>query len=254
MKEQLLSNLNKLLKETETLVIASSPGEGRFVNTLLGIYRISFFTVRDIVHLSSNRDSSLSILDLSRKILEYAIAIEYMIMKGKEEYATKFQDYLNVEAHNEIHFFSSIGQDPLKTEIYPEGVTEIENEYSKFNTKIKQSHSWSGNNLEQQIKSLYDGKFLSDFDNSRLAQIYVWACRANHPSPFIVKGYLEDEGKEILDIFCLNLALVSVISFYIRLTQRYIDEIRALKVGDEYGELVNNIKLIWEEVNALKLD
>jgi len=50
---------------------------------------------------------------LTRKIIEYGISVEYMLWKGKEEMAERFQKYLAVQVHDEIEFLKSIGQDTV---------------------------------------------------------------------------------------------------------------------------------------------
>src|SRR3989339_2046983 len=112
MEQKLKDILKKTLKVTEPLVNAGTSSDAKFMNVILGIYRVSFGTLRDIYYLSDNEDTGSSALALTRKIIEYGIAIEYMLWKGKEKMAEQFQTHLHKEIHDEIKFLKFIGQDP----------------------------------------------------------------------------------------------------------------------------------------------
>jgi Family of unknown function (DUF5677) len=253
MEEKLKILIEQLLRETVPLAEAAAVYDTKFLNTLLGIYRVSLSTLRDIYYLSANIDSGLSMLDLARKILEYMISVEFMIMKGKEDMATRFQDHLWVQAHQELSFLKSIGENPDNWQSdWKGGADEVEKLYSKLNHEDKKRRTWTGKSLEQMLEELCSNGSLKDFDNSRIGQIYIWGSRANHPNPFIVINYLGAEDKNSSNTFYSRLSLMAAISFHIRLTTRYIDEIRLLSGKKEYEDLAQKISAIWQQLEKIE--
>ena len=91
MDQKLRELMERALKVTTPLAEAAASHDTKFLNVLLGIYRVSFSTLRDIYYLSLNDETGASALDLTRKIIEYGVTVEYMIWKGKEKMAERFQ-------------------------------------------------------------------------------------------------------------------------------------------------------------------
>lgn len=249
MDERLKNLIEKTLKVTTTLFEAGTTYDAKFINVLLGIYRVSCSTLRDIYYLSQNEESGASALDLNRKIIEYGITIEYMIWKGKEKMAEKFQKYMHVEIHHEIEFLKSIGQDlKNQSEELKIGVEESEIEYNTLNSDTKKHNGWAGLSIEQMIENLHTAKQLENFESSRIGQAYIWGCRLNHVSPFVVHKYLGPEESKIASDYYMRQAIMFGILFHLRLTTRYIDEIRALSNSNVYPEIANEVALIYSEL------
>lgn len=250
--EKLKHILKQLLHDTVPLAEAAASHDTKFLNTFLGIYRVSLSTLRDVYYLSPHTEAGLSMLDLARKMLEYMVSVEYMIMKGKEEMSVRFQNHLWVQAHQELDFLKSIGENPENWKSdWKGGAEEVEKKYSELKHDDRKHRTWSGKSPEQMLEELHKNGSLEDFDNSRVGQIYIWGSRANHPNPFIVINYLGVENKDSANNFYSNLALISAISFHLRLTNRYIDEIRLLSGKNEYEELAQKISVIWKELELL---
>ena len=252
MDEKLKKLLERLIRETVPLSQIASPYDTKFINVLVGVYRISLATLRDIYYLSPNPETGLSILDLSRKIVEYGIAIEYMVMKGKEDMAGRFQNHLWTDTHHQLEFLKSIGENPSNWDLdLKVGAEEAEKRYNELNCDARKDKSWAGKNLEQMMKELHDNRSLEEFDNSRIGEIYIWGNRANHPNPFTAINYLDKEGHDKYNGFSLRLGILAAMSFHIRLTTRYIDEIRSLSGKNDYQDLANNISAIRKELDDL---
>lgn len=249
MEQKLKNIIEETLKVTKSLVGASAISDTKFVNVILGIYRVSFGTLRDIYYLSSNEDTGGNALALTRKMIEYGITVEYMLWKGKEKMAEQFQKHLFKEIHDEIKFLESIGQNPatqnndLKLE-----VEDAEKNYESLSSGAKNRKSWAGISLEKMMKDLHDAKKLEDFDFSRISQAYVWGCRLSHVNPMVVKGYMEQNNAVIASSFYLRQALLVSTFLHIRLTTRYIDEIRLINQSNDYKELADSIYSIWNEI------
>lgn len=241
------------MKVTTPLVEAAASHDTKFLNVLLGIYRVSFNTLRDIYYLSSNEESGAGTLDLTRKIIEYGVTVEYMIWKGKEKKAEEFQEFLYQELHHEIQFLESIGQDlKNQSEQLKISVEETEREYNSLKPGIKNRKSWAGLSVDKMIEQLHAAGQLKDFDSHRIGQAYVWGCRLNHVSPFVVKNYLDQEDARKTSGFYLSQAIIFSILFHIRMTTRYIDEIRILSGSNVYQELADEISLIYKELDSLE--
>ncbi|MES2930779.1 MAG: DUF5677 domain-containing protein [Patescibacteria group bacterium] len=252
MEQKLKGILEKTLKVTEPLAGASSPSNANFVNVLLGIYRVSFGTLRDIYYLSNNDDTGSSCLDLTRKIIEYGISVEYMLWKGKDKMAVQFQNHLFKEIHDEIEFLKSIGQNPAdQNDDLNLDVEDAEKNYNTLSPDAKSRHSWAGISVDKMVEILHEAGHLKDFDSSRIGQAYIWGCRLNHVSPMIVKSYMSKEEADVASNFYLRQALMIATIFHIRLTTRYIDEIRLITGINSYQDIADNLNLLEVEMTNL---
>lgn len=253
MDQKLKELLERVLRDTQPLAEAAATHDAKFLNVLLGVYRVSFATLRDIYYLSSYEEAGSSALDLARKIIEHGITVEYIIMKSKEDMAKQFQDYLWVQAHDEIEFLKSIGQNPADlSEELKLGVGETEKEYNALNQKIKKNKTWAGRSIDGMLEDLYNAKALKDFDFSRLGRAYIWGSRLNHPNPFVVRGYLMQEDQKLADEFYLRQAMFMAIVMHLRLTTRFIDEIRILSQQNTHQDLADKVFAIYQEIDSLE--
>lgn len=255
MNEKLRLLLEKTLQDTTPLAEAVASHDTKFLNVLLGIYRVSFSTLRDIYYLSLREETGASTLDLTRKIIEYGVTVEYMIWKGKDKMAEQFQKHLWKEVHDELEFLKSIGQDSTtQGEQLKVGIKESEREYLALNSDARGRNSWAGLSVDKMIEGLHAAEKLKDFDSSRIGQAYIWGCRLNHVSPFVVKNYMEQEDSQIASGFYLRQAVMFAILFHLRLTTRYIDEIRILSSSNVYPELVTDVLSIQSELENFKIE
>ena len=253
MNKKLKELLEHLLRDTQPLFEAEATHDTKFLNVLLGIYRVSFTTLRDINSLSFHEEAGSSALDLARKIIEHGITVEYMIMKGKEEMAERFQNHLWVQTHDEIEFSKLIGLNPADlNDDLKFGAAEAEKEFENLNSKMKKYKTWSGRSVDGMLEDLCKENALGDFDFSRLGRAYIWGSRLNHPNPLIVRNHLRQEDQEIADKFYLRQAMFWAIVFHLRLTTRYIDEICFLSKQNLYQELADKVSNIYRELNSLE--
>ncbi|MEN9342143.1 MAG: hypothetical protein RIQ54_399 [Candidatus Parcubacteria bacterium] len=233
MESKLQDLLERTLKTTTPLAEAGPVGDTKFLNVLLGIYRVSLTTLRDIYYLALNEETGGSALALARKIIEYAITLEYMIWRGKEKMADRFQKHMCTEIHHELEFLKLIGQslegqgEELK--IY---IEEAEWEYAALSSDVKSRKSWAGCSIEKMIEIMYTAGQLQDFDFPRIGQAYVWGSRLNHVSPFVVHAYMRSEDAKGASDFYLRQAIMFGILFHLRISARYIEEVNAFKGSD----------------------
>ena len=244
--------MERALKVTTPLADAAASHDTKFLNVLLGIYRVSFSTLRDIYYLSLNDETGASALDLTRKIIEYGVTVEYMIWKGKEKMAERFQKHMWTEIHHELEFLKSIGQDmKTQSEELKIGVEEAECEYAALNAETKSRKSWAGLSIEGMMESMHKAGHLKDFDFSRLSQAYIWGCRLNHASPFVVQKLMGSQEAEGTSDFYLRQAMMFAVIFHLRLSTQYVDEIQGLSGSDVYPELANGVVALREELENM---
>lgn len=253
MDEKLKKLLGEILETTKPLTEAEAVGMGSFLEVLLGIYRISYTTLRDISYLTNYEETESSVLDLTRKILEHAVSVEYMIMKDEDGMAKRFQEYMIVQVHDEFEFYKSIGQDQSEiSSDHKDHVEENAKEYATLSKDVKDRKNWAGRSIDGMFEDLDKAKALNDFDISRLGQAYIWGSRLNHVNPLVVHSYLDSKELQSGSSFFSVLGLSVAIACHLRLTTRLIDEFRIIARSDVYPELATKIAEIQDEFNALK--
>jgi hypothetical protein len=231
--DELKKLVDELLKATHLLAESYPDKTNEFLKVLVGIYRKNTFTLISIRYLANQQFLSDSALDLARNMIEDTISVEYMIAIDKEKMAKRFQRYLWVQLHQVTEFMKTIGQDASKNELQID-VEKVEKEYQAVKkefthySKAGESdlRSWIGKDIETLMKELYEKKALNEFDTSRSAIGYVYGCWKNHLNPYDIAGYLDNETHEVGRNQAIRQALVFGATCLIRLTTRYIDEIR----------------------------
>lgn len=105
----------KLLDTTHPLVIGPNAYKSVFAKVVEGTLRRDYLTLLTTVYLAEHDEPEMqtafgnSCMDLSRRVLEDLISLEYMLFKDKEAYAKKFFDYKAVEEKLDIDFFEATG-------------------------------------------------------------------------------------------------------------------------------------------------
>ena len=252
MDDKLKELLKTTIDKTKPLAEAAEVSDSKFLIVLLGIYRISFTTLRDIEYISRYEETASSILDLTRKIIEHGISVEYMLMKGKEEMAERFQEYMIVQIHEEFELYRKTGQDPATiSEEHKINVEENQKEFDALCKKVKDRKSWAGRSVEGMIEDLEKEAALGEFDISRLMHAYVWGCRLNHANPLVTHSQFDLERVRSANSFYLALGLSIAIAVHLRLTTRLIDESRLAAGSDIYPEITTEVGKIYEQLDSL---
>lgn len=250
--------VNELLEATQSLT-KSYPGKtNEFLKILVGIYRKNVFTLYSIRWLANQPILSDSTLDLARSMIEDTISVEYMIANNKEKMAKKFQRYLWVQLHQVSEFMKTIGQDASKNELQID-TKKVDKEYQAVKkefthySKTGESdlRSWIGKDTETLIKELYEKKVLSEFDISRTSIGYIYGCWKNHLNPYDISGYLDNETHEIGRNQAIRQALVFGATCLIRLTTRYIDEIRFASGENKHQEIGEKVVSLLKRMDHM---
>jgi hypothetical protein len=247
---EIIPFFRKLLADTQPLFDAPAASDEKFSNVFLGIYRISHETSSAVCDLAETGRGS-AVLALSRKNLEYLIALEYMLLKGKEEMAEKFQAYLYKEVHDEVQFMQTIGVDLTSMgDEFCRGAEMYEKEYKKLNSKMKRRKNWAGLSIEEMMLELHGSGDIKDYDNVRLTNAYIWGCRASHVSSSSVRLFMSSEDHQASNAAYLEHGLVYSLIAHYRLSCRYVDEIRSHAAEEDYPDVVHVLKEAWKVMDA----
>lgn len=256
--EEFKKLVDELLEAVQLLAKSYPEKTNEFLKILVGIYRKNVFTLYSIRWLANQPFLSDSTLDLARSMIEDTISVEYMIANDKEEMAKKFQRYLWVQLHQTAEFMKTIGQDASKNALKFD-IEKIEKEYQAVKkefthySKAGESdlRSWIGKDIEALMKELYEKGVLNDFDTSRTSIGYVYGCWKNHLNPYDVIGYLDNETHEIGRNQAVRQALVFGATCLIRLTTRYIDEIRFASKENKHQKIGGKVVALLKKMDEM---
>src|SRR3989344_8829705 len=142
-----LINATRPLAETHPKV----DDKYRYIRVVEGFYRRNHFTLLAIRYLANAPALADSAAVLTRKMTEDVISIEYMLLKGKEEMAIRFQDFFYIQAYQEIEHRKRLGYEIPSEEEISKLMERVEKLKPQFwHEKSKDfMHSWSGKSAEQ---------------------------------------------------------------------------------------------------------
>lgn len=249
---------DELLETTQSLAKSYPEKTNEFLKILVGIYRKNVFTLYSIRWLANQPMLSDSTLDLARSMIEDTITVEYMIANDKEKMAKKFQRYLWIQLHQVSEFMKTIGQDASKNELQidtkkvDKKYQVVKKEFTHY-SKVGATdlRSWTGRDVETLIKELSEKKALSEFDISRTSIGYVYGCWKNHLNPYDVASYLDSETHEISRNQAARQALVYGATCLIRLTTRYIDELRFISGKNVFNEVGKTVVELLQKMDKV---
>src|SRR6266568_3457493 len=104
----------KLLNSTYQLAMGPNTYKSVFAQVLEGTFRRDYLTLYTMLYLTEHsqpeqrRAFGDCCLDLSRKVLEDLVSLEYMLLRGKEAYAKKFLDYYHIEAKRDSDYLEAV--------------------------------------------------------------------------------------------------------------------------------------------------
>jgi hypothetical protein len=136
-----------------------------------------------------------------------------------------------------------------------EKLSEIEEKYKEVRPDFihkpsgEDLRSWIGKDVETMLEELKAKNALSEHDISRTVIGYVKGCWKNHFNPYDVNAYLTNDLLEASSHDAMNQALVFGATCLYRLTTRYIDHIRHVAQKNEFEDVAQKIKKVWEKLN-----
>lgn len=186
----------KLLNDTHRLASGPNKNLSSFGRIIEGSFRKGYFTLQTIVSLADQikKDEQLrivyasSILDLSRRVLEDMLYMEYINEKGKEEYTKQFIDFESVEKKNDMEFI--LGQGGSVDEEIQE---EINGRFERLPRKLKKRKNWSGQSFEEIVEWFLQNTNFKQWEKEILLKVYNSGNRKNHTSPTDIIDHLDQE-------------------------------------------------------------
>jgi hypothetical protein len=251
-------NLKKLQEQTEIFVdnihpIILGPNKYKDVSfgpIIEGALRRDYLTLRTILFLSERPEIEHiiygdSCMDLSRKVVEDLIALEFMELKNKTKQSNKFKLYKAVERMRDLSLLQKMGAQE------PDDVVKFTNEeFEKVKNKFKDkrnedgvSNSPFGLGVEGMIDELLKNNKLDESGRSTLGLIYILGCRTIHFSPTSIFDHsshvlLENSSKNYIDM-----SLLFTFTAVVKITLRFFDEIENLN-----HDLVDKVMKTWDVI------
>lgn len=248
--------VDELLDATHSLAETHpAPNKGDdFLRVLEATYRRDTFTLLAIAYLSRNISLADSAMDLVRKMIEDTVSIEYMIANGKNDMAKRFKRFLWMQLHQDTEFLKVTGAD-FKLLGVDEKLSEIEEKYKEVRPDFihkpsgEDLRSWIGKDVETMLEELKAANAFSEHDISRTVIGYVKSSWKNHFNPYDVNAYLTNDLLEASSHDAMNQSLVFGATCLYRLTTRYIDHIRHITQENQFEDVAQKIKKVWEKLN-----
>lgn len=249
-------NLKRLQEQTEIFVDNIHPiilGPNRYKDVsfgpiIEGSLRRDYLTLRTILLLSERPEIEHivygdSCMDLSRKVVEDLITLEFMVLKNKTRQSNKFKLYKAVERMRDLNLLQKMGAHE------PDNVVEFtHDEFQKVRNKFKDkrnedgvTNSPFGLGVEGMIDELLKNGKLDEPGHSTLGLIYILGCRTNHFSPTSIFDHsshalLENSSKNYIDM-----SLLFVLTAVVKIALRFFDEIENLD-----NDLVKTVTKTWD--------
>lgn len=195
-----LQRSRKLLEVCHSLATGPNKKKSLFGRVLESVFRKDYFTLQTIVFLTDQveRDNETkaifagSILDLSRRVFEDMLYMEYISARDKEKYSKQFIDYAAIDQKNDLSIALSSG-----IKIDTDAIERIEQEYKKAPTKLKDGRlNWAGQSVDQIITWLVEHGKIEQSRRSDFSIMYMAGNRKNHTSPI---DMLNHETQVLLD-------------------------------------------------------
>lgn len=223
----------------------NDPKDKNFLRILEFTFRRDVYTLLAIYYLSRHTALADSCSMLSRKIVEDAVVVEYMIQEGKEKFAKIFNNFVYVQIHDELKLMDELS---FLSEDQKKGFAGLEKKYEKIKDKFKKPsgqkfNSPFGIGFEDMLRKL---KFAEE-DKQRLLLAYIKGSSKIHLNPgdlssFKTNTFRAEEVKRSL----VQSIIISIWAFS-RLTTRYIDEIRETLDRDVYEDVATRVKGIFDD-------
>lgn len=180
----------KLLNTTYNLAMGPNTYTSVFARVLEGAFRRDYLTLHTMLYLIEHSEPAQRrafgdcCLDLSRKVLEDLVSLEYMLLKGKESLAKKFYDYYNIEAKRDADFLEASGV-PIDQErklLIQKNYDKVKRDFFDNSARSRQ-RAWSEltefliahNKIDQQTKQEIEVEFHRRYPNVNEQPRKAWA-------------------------------------------------------------------------------
>ncbi len=180
----------KLLNTTYELAMGPNTYNSVFARVLEGAFRRDYLTLYTMLYLiehsqpGQRRAFADCCVDLSRKVLEDLVSLEYMLLKGKESLAKKFIDYYHIEAKRDSDFLKAVGA-PIDQErklLIEKNYNKVKRDFFDSSARSRQ-RAWSEltefliahNKIDQQTKQEIEEELHRRYPNVNEQPRKAWA-------------------------------------------------------------------------------
>ena len=245
---QFLEKSRKLLDVCYRLASGPNKYKSVFGELLEYVFRKDYFTLQTIVMLADKAEEDPSsaivfagsILDLSRRVLEDMLYMEYIATKGKEKYTKQFFAFEAIERKHDLDFMQSAG---ISGD--PKLVQKIEEKFEKAPNKLKSRKNWAGQNVEDVITWLVEQGKIEESKKEDILALYLTGNRKNHTSPSDIVFHQNQEALDSAAELDIEMGLMITHGALARVGLFLIEE-------TETNEEIK--KALWECWNSINKD
>lgn len=236
-----------LLDKSHPLATGPNKYKSRFGRILEGVFRKGYFTLQTIVVLADmvEKDDQLrivfggSILDLSRRVFEDMIYMEYINESGnKEKYSKQFFEYVSIDRENDLKFLLNSG-----VKVDKKIVETIKSKYAKAPQKLKNRNNWAGQSVEQVIAWLVGKGKIEELRKVDVLKIYTAGNRKNHTSPSDILDHLSQDSLDIDSEQDIEMGLMITHGSLVKMGLLFVEETEATE------EIRKALRESWESIN-----
>lgn len=219
----------------------------KFSSIILGTLRRDYLTLYTIMKLSDGNEEDRisfgdSCMDLSRRVFEDLINIQYIKLKGKEKYSEQFISFKAVEAYQDLQYLLS-----SKVKMDLKLVKQIETDYEKLPKKLRERKRWSGVGIEEMVQLLLDEDIIKQDEFRTLSQTYIAGNYKNHFSPTDIFNFLHNDLYQFTGKSDLIASLIIVAASVIKIADELVEE---AEVG---GKIKEEVEKLWKELLTIHL-
>jgi hypothetical protein len=242
--EQSSELINELLDVTHPLAENHPlPQNGtQFLRVIEGTFRRNYVRLLSIYNLCKDHPMTPNnALELVRNMVEDVVGIEYMLLRGKEEYAQRFSDYKWVQLYEDMKYAQSLDVTIDESDLTNK---DIEDKYAQLPSKLKKSKNWAGRPFEDMLAEIVSQGVLSKKELSVISRLYIEGNRKTHFNPYEINHWMYPESIESGSDRALLMATIFAVTSMVRMTTRYVDEINESSVEPVYLEIAQAAKNI----------
>lgn len=238
--EEIKQSLGELLEVTFDLANDNPvpESESRYLRVLEGVFRKNYVRLQGIQMLVEHTTTSNVAMEVTRNMVEDIVGIEYMKLKGAEQYAEKFFKYWAV------HYYHLTHRTHQGDEISQDEAKEAESRYNALPATVRNRKNWAGSDVATQLQAVFDSEALSQSDANMVEIAYTTGSLKTHFNPYDLMAYLHGDYFESTSDLALRMSLVFAISSQVRMTTKYVDAINSDNNNENYkhyGDKANAI-------------
>lgn len=265
----------------------TAPEPAEFPRLVEAAFRRDYLTLQTILYLSQSEPREFvvafgnSCMDLSRRVLEDVISLEYIRAFEKEKTAKRFWDYAKVQDKQDLEYLkaSGIQPDPEKEKIIEKYFEEVKAQFQDKSSRSRwkawkelsellssQGHSidmvkieeefdrkyggptgslkknWSSMDVETMIDRLVSSGKVRLEEIRTLLQGYSMGNDKNHMSPRDLRAFLDNADYERRGESDMKLALITTTLNVTKLADMLVEEMGIS------GNIAKQVDDLWSEL------